>query len=139
MFPLVHTLSPERRRLVCAAGVVAILGLAVALLAFADAIANLGGIGEVTSRLRTPALIGFFGFSLTVAGLAAVVIGSGLNVKLPSAVKGLVKSEARATVPSPAPLPAINSAASLVQIRCHFCLALNDEQAKCCDQCGTPL
>lgn len=139
MFRVVHTLSPERRRLVCAAGVVVVLGLAVALLAFADAIANLGGIGEVTSRLRMPALIGFFGFSLTVAGLAAATIGSGLNLKLPHAVKGLVKSDARATARTPVPSPVNNSAASLVQIRCRFCLALNDEQAKCCDQCGTPL
>ena len=141
MFRLVHNISPDRRPLVYAAAGVAALGTLVTISAAASAIENLGGIGEIVSRLRTPGVVGFCGLALTVAGLAAAAIGSGLAGKLPNFARPLVKTGSNRMIqqPQPAPVAQSSSAPPLVQIRCRFCLALNDEQAKCCDQCGTPL
>jgi hypothetical protein len=138
MFRLVENLSPERRRLVFFAAILSGLGSIVMISALVDAVGNLGGIGEVASRLRTPALIGFFGFSLSIAGLAAAAMGLELSEGLRDLGRRLLKFEGGASR-TDCFIAATSADGALVQIRCRFCLALNDEQAKCCDQCGTPM
>lgn len=148
-------IPPERKALYYGGLLLVCAGFLLFISTFITGLAHFGDFDNFQGRVRSEGFRAFGGMILMIIGTALSRIGArgwaGAGIILdPEKARedvepwsrmagGVVQDALSETELLKRDKDASNSPAPLVKVRCRNCRALNDEDAKFCDQCGAAM
>jgi hypothetical protein len=147
-------IPPERRALYYTGMALALLGLLLFLSTFVTSAANFGNFDDFEGRARSEGLRAIGGMVLIMIGVFLMSVGargwagSGMvldperarrDVEPWSRLGGGVLQDALSEVEIVKKVEGRLDAPERIKIRCSKCQALNDDGAKLCNQCASPI